>query len=183
MLKGEDIRPGFIVQVEGDKALKGKFYKIIRSEASQYTTGKTTGAKEFSTVATTLESDYKQIDRLEPSKTQLAYYDWYVKDGCIYQMKLKAGTIRFGPQQEPNVGFIDNELSGEVYPNSMFGIWLYNDWFPAINAQNVTPYTLTPQVFFIGWKFDIEEVDAQEMVRIRQTGKYSIIILGGVNSS
>ena len=184
MILGTEIRPGFNVMLTGDPSVENKMFLVKRKEGSDYETGRTTGAAEFSTVATTLTSGFKNVDRIEPDTSQIAWYQWYVRDGEEYQMKLKAGSIRFGPQQEPNVGFLDNEKSGPTDPNEKYSFWLFKDWFPSIQANNITPYTVTPKVYFEGFKFDIEEVkDLGEILRIKASGKYSIVTLGGVANS
>lgn len=183
MLTGDDVKPGFIVMITGDPNKEGKFYRVKNKEGSEYKTNNTTGTAEFSSVATTLNSGFKNIDRLEPDTDQMAWYSWYVKDGGRYQMKLKAGTIRFGPEEEPNVGYIDNERSGPQEPNPRFSFWLIKDWYPSINHENRTLYTVTPEIFFEGWKFDLELVDDIRALQIRASGKFSIVVLGGVKTN
>ena len=184
MILGSEIKPGFYVTLTGDQAVEGKMYLVSNKEGSDYETGRTTGTVEFSTVASGSKTGFKNIDRLEPDKGQVTWYDWYVRDGAEYQMKLKAGTIRFGPQQEPNVGFIDNEKSGPTDPNEKYSFWLFEDWFPSIEANNKTPYTMTPKVFFEGFKFDVQQItDPAEVDRIKASGRYSILVLGGVTKT
>ena len=184
MILGTEVKVGYVVQLVGDDATKGKFYTLTRVEGSDYDTGRTTGQAEFSTVAAGSTTGFKNIDRLEPDDNQIAWYHWYVKDGNEYQMKLKAGTIRFGPFAEPNVGYIDNEKSGPTDPNPLYGFWLFKDWYPSVQAQNLTPYTMTPKIWFEGLKFDmIQVIDPAEVARIKASGKYSIITLGGIENA
>ena len=184
MILGSEIKPGFYVMLTGDSVVEGKVFYVKDKEGSDYETGRTTGTAEFSTVASGSSTSFKNIDRIEPDKGQVAWYSWYVRDGAEYQMKLKAGTIRFGPQQEPNVGFIDNEKSGPTDPNEKYSFWLFNDWFPSVQANNKTPYTMTPKVYFEGFKFDVQEIkDSGEVERIKASGRYSILVLGGVSKT
>ncbi len=183
MTTGDDIKNGYVVQLIGDDAVDNKFFLVVHKEGSDYETGRTTGTAEFSTVATATKSNYKNIDRIEPDNNQIVWYNWYIRDGCEYQMKLKAGTIRFGPVKEPNVGIINNEKSGPTDPSDKYSFWLFKDWYPSIEANNITPYTLTPKIYFEGYKFDIKPItDQSEIIRIKNSGKFSIINLGGLTA-
>lgn len=184
MITGNDIKSGFYVELTGTKDLDGKMFLVKSKEGSDYETGRTTGSAEFSTVSTATKTGFKNIDRIEPDTNQIAWYEWYIEDGAEYQMKLKAGSIRFGPQAEPNVGYIDNLKSGPTDPNLKYSFWLYKDWFPSIEANNLTPYTMTPKIFFEGFKFDVEEVvDTAKIAQVKASGKYSVLVLGGVKNA
>lgn len=178
-------KAGYYVTFIGDDRYLGKYYRVIAVEAFQYQTGNTSGTAEFSTVASGSTTGFKDIKAIQPGDTPLkfVYAEWGLKDGMEYQMKLQAGSIRLGPDNDLNVGIVTNEISPYYEPDPSFGMWLVDDWFPSIQAENVTPFTQTPQVWFKGLKFQIEEVTDQTKIQtIVQAQRYMVITLGGVGN-
>ncbi len=184
MIDGDDIRTGFTVQFSGDPTWAGKFYKVIHREGLEYVTGNTSAAAEFSTVATGGVSGFKDIKALQPDKSpqRAAYVEWGVKDGEYYQFKLKSGTIRLGPDGDKNAARVTSLKSPWYDPDPSLAFWLVNDWIPSFQATNTTPFTLTPQVFFRGFKYDLQELSKAEVDIAINAGRYSVITLGGVTS-
>lgn len=158
MSKPEDIREGYYVKVL-TPALEGKFFRVGKEEGLTYETG-TSDTAEFAAVASGSESGFKNIDVLEPDDAprHLFWIEWGVKDGCQYSMKVPTGTDRLGVDEDKDVGFITNEKSPYYDPERLYGFWLVSDYYPAVNANNVTPVSLTPKIWFKGKKWDLEEV-------------------------
>lgn len=188
MARPEDIREGFYVRVL-TPALEFTFFRIGKSEPFTYETN-TSDTDEFSSVASGSESGYKNIDVLEPddSPIHLFWTLWGVKGGCKYYIKIPTGTDRIGVDEDKDVGFLTNEKSPYYAPDPMYGFWLVSDYYPAINANNVTLFTLTPKIWFSGTKWDLEEVkDGGILEKLRNFQKgitpgipFTEITIGGI---
>lgn len=163
-----------------------KFYKITRREAFDYETGEE-DTTIFSSVAAGGESGFKNIDVLEPDKTPMHLFQvlWGVKDTQFkYYIKLPTGTNRHGTDDDKDIGFIDFQKSPAYDPNPAFMFWIVFDYYPAINAKNVSPFTLTPKIYFTGMKYDIEEITDKTIIgELRRTGKYKRISIAGIRTT
>lgn len=167
-----------------------KFWKVMAVEPVIYETG-TSDTAEFVAVATTASSGFRNIDVIEPddSPRHLYYFRWGVKDGCYYQIKIPTGSDRLGTDQDMDVARIDNTKSPYYAPNDDYGFFLMHDMYPAINAVNITPITLTPKVWFEGEKFAIDEVkDVTVIQKLNNSDvgvtpfiPYIRVTLGGLN--
>jgi len=179
-------KEGFAVSFSGDPSAEGKFFRVKRKEGFEYETGRTTGTAEFSTVASGSLTGFRDVKVLEPDERpqRAAYVEMGFKDGAEYTVKIKSGTIRYGPDGDKNAARLNNQKSPYFDPDPTFAFWLLGpDWFPSLEARNVTPFTITPIVFFKGFKFDLDEItDTGEIDRIKASGKFTIITLGGVGT-
>lgn len=188
MARPEDIREGFYVRVL-TPALEEKFFRIGKSEPFTYETN-TSDVDEFASVASGSESGFKNIDVLEPdsSPRHLFWVMIGVKDGCKYYTKIPTGTDRIGTDDDKDVGFINNEKSPYFAPDQMYGFWLVSDYYPAINAINVTLFSLTPKIWFSGTKWDLEGVkDAGILEKLKNFRKgitpsipFTEVTIGGI---
>ena len=188
MARPEDVKEGFYVRVL-TPALEGTFFRVGKSEPFTYETG-TSDTAEFASVASGSESGFKNIVVLEPDDApkHLFWVLWGVKDGCKYYIKIPTGTDRLGTDEDKDVGFVTNEKSPHYAPDPVYGFWLVSDYYPAVNANNVTPFSLTPKVWFSGVKWDLDEVkDADILTKLRNLQKgaapsipFTEITIGGI---
>ena len=166
-----------------------EFYQIVDYEAFEYETGDEPTAY-FSEVASGSESGFVAIDILEPSSKppRLYYVLWGVKDGCKYYLKLDTGTNRLGLDEDKDIGYITNEKSPYFDPNPAYAFWLIANWYPAINVKNETGGTVTPKIWFKGFKYDLVKVTDPEIIRLLRNFKKGLspsipvkrITIGGV---
>lgn len=167
----------------------GRFFRVVAKEPFTYETGTSTTA-EFSSVAAGSESGYKNIDVLEPDERprKLFYVKWGVADSCQYYLKVPTGTDRLGTDEDKDVGFITVEKSPYFDMNPAYAFWLVHDYYPAINAKNVTADTVTPKVWFEGMKYELEEVTDPDIIeklrnyekRVSPSIPFKKITIGGV---
>ncbi len=162
-----------------------KFFKIGRSEPLQYDTG-TEATAIFSAVATGSTSGYKNVTELEPDDFPKHLF-WVVpgiEDGMKYFFKLPTGTARFGTDVTKSIGFLTNLISPHYAPNPEFGFYLIEDYYPSIEASNVTLVANTPKVYFTGEKYDLEEIKDSTIQQKLKTGGTPVkyITLGGINT-
>jgi len=191
MSKPEDIREGYYVKVL-TPALEAKFFRVGKEEGFTYETG-TSDTAEFSSVASGSSSGFKNIDVLEPDDApkHLFWVEWGVKDGCQYKIKIPTGTDRLGVDEDKDVGFITHEKSPYLAPNLRYGFWLVNDYYPAVDANNVTAFSLTPKVWFEGKKWDLDEVKEIDIITKLQNYEKGIapgipftkITIGGIKTA
>lgn len=191
MVEPADLKEGYYVNVL-TPALKEKFFRVGKKEGFTYETG-TSDTAEFAAVASGSESGFKNIDVLEPDDAprHLFYVEWGVKDGCKYELKIPTGTNRLGVDEDKDVGFVTNEKSPYYAPDNTYSFWLVNDYYPAINAINITPNSLTPKAWFKGKKWDLEEVKEPDIITklknyekgITPSIPFTKITVGGINTS
>lgn len=189
-----ELKEGRYVKIGGSHAsavFKDKFFYVKAVEPKQYKTGMTSTA-EFTAVTTGSTSGYRNIDVLEPDDRpmHLFYFRWGVKDGCSYQLKIPTGSDRLGVDKDMDSARITNVESPWCNPSKLFGFYLVTDMYPAFNANNDTPETVTPAVFFIGEAYDIEQVNDAKIIQKLQNYDQGIapyiphvkITLGGVDA-
>jgi len=172
----EPLKEGYYVRLVGAAVPSeyiDKYYQVVAVEGFTYETGQADTA-EFTSVASGSESGFKNITVLEPDDKpfHLYYVKWGVRDGCEYQIKIPTGTNRLGLDEDMDVARIDNEKSPWYDPNPEYAFFLIHDMYPAINAINNTPSSVTPKVWFEGEKYDLAEVtdpDVLEKLRRRPT--------------
>lgn len=181
MARPEDLKRGYYCEVD---VLPLEFFEIGGDEGFDYETGRSDTA-EFTAVADAAESGWKNIGVLEPHATptrHVVYVLWGVEDGCRYYLKVATGTNRLGVDEDKDVGFVDNLKSPRFDPSPRYAFWLVNDYFPALNADNDTGYSLTPKVYFTGTKWDLFKVtDPSVLAKLRTRDVPSVkITIGGV---
>jgi len=169
-----ELKVGYLVTFVGSwaesKGYTDKFFRLLRKERLIYITGEG-DTTEFTAVATGAESGFKDIEALEPDKNQLYQLRPGVRDGCQYFAKL-TGTERYGPRLDTDSAYFTNQDSFWTAPSEDLEFFLLKDMFPTYNAKNATGATITPKIYFSGWKWDYEEVPKAE--------PYSIVTLGGL---
>ncbi len=173
----EPLRPGDNVRVTGDSI--DEFYTVTRVEPFNYRTGDASVA-EFSSVSTGNTSGFKQVTILEPADPPRRLYQVFpgVRDGCSYYPQLPVGTNRWGVDLAKNLGFMDNLKTPHYAKNEDYEFWLVKSFWPAFNASNATGTSVTPQVFFEGFKYDIKKYTGAST-----PDRYRWVNLGGVVTS
>jgi hypothetical protein len=175
-----DLKEGYLVTFVGSwaesKDLVDKFYRILRKEPLVYITGEG-DETEFSAVATGGESGWVDIEALEPDTNELYILRPGVRDGCKYHVKL-TGKERYGPAKDVDMAYFCNYDSFWTDPSDKFEFVLVHDMYPSIKAENATGYTVTPRIYFKGWKADIKEAKEFNMQKKPET--YTQITLGGL---
>lgn len=179
MQQPEWLKEGYYVKLS---ARADKIYKITAVEPFEFVTGDETNVS-FTAVATGQSSDYKNLDILDPYEKPIPHlYQvlWGVKDGCRYFLNIYVGTNRLGIDKAANIGYVDNEKSPYHTPNPKYQFWMVKDFFPAINAKNVTLGTVTPKIWFSGMKYDLQEVTGSELSLAMDKAKP--ITMGGLKT-
>lgn len=157
------------------KGVVGKFFRVLRRERLIYISNE--GDKtEFSAVATGAESGWIDIEALDPATNELYQLRPGVKDGCKYHEKL-TGKERHGPNKDVDMAYFCNHDSLWTDPSEDFEFFLVKDMYPSYKADNDTGYSVTPKVYFKGWKYDYEEATEYKE---RKPAEFATITLGGL---
>jgi len=101
---------------------------------------------------------YNEITNLNPPHGQLyqVYKVWI--DGNVYlYLKQPAATNRWGTQRSPEGGFLNDRTSG-VKGGMYTDLWFTIDNPPSIQLRNIQPVSITPKIWYIGWRYAIEEL-------------------------
>lgn len=160
----KELKEGMFLRFVGDKtpdALIPLFYKVIASEGFEY-------KFPFSAaVASGGESGFINVENLEPDDRpmHLFYVLWGIRDGCGYQIKIPTGTDRLGVDEDKDVARITNRHNPHYAPDPLYAFYIISDMYPAINAVNNTPASVTPEIYFMGEKYDLEIVDDDEILK------------------
>lgn len=148
-----DLEKGFAIGDNVAMRIGGtiKYYRVRNRDNLFY-------LNEPSAVARNSTASYAEITNLNPPHGQLyqVYKIWI--DGNIYlYLKQPAATNRWGTQRSPEGGFLNDRTSGVkggVYTNLFFTI----DNPPSIQLVNQQPVSITPKIWYIGWRYTIEEL-------------------------
>lgn len=163
----EDLKLNHIIQFIGSDVpaeYKGAYFVLLQKEPFKYKTGDS--ATEFSAVASGSSSGFQNIDVLEPDNSPLHLY-WVTfgfQCGGKFALKIPTGADRLGIDEDKDVAYLRNTDSPWLAPNPEYGFWLIHDTFPAFNYTNDTPLSLTPAIYFEGYRFLIAKVADREVV-------------------
>ena len=148
-----DLESGFIIndniciRIGGTK----KYYKVTNRDNLFY-------LDEPDAVAADSTDSYSEVTNLNPPHGQLyqVYKIWI--DGNVYlYLKQPAATNRCGTQRSPEGGFLNDRISGVkggMYTNLFFTI----DNPPSVQLVNIQPVSITPKIWYIGWRYAIQEL-------------------------
>ena len=153
MPTGMDLERGFAIsdniciRIGGTK----KYYTITNRDNLFY-------LEEHDAVAESSTNTYAEITNLNPPHGQIYQIFKLWIDGNVYlYVKQPAATNRWGTQRSPEGGFLNDRTSGTkggMYVNLFFTI----DNPPSIQLRNIQPVSITPKVWYIGWRYSIEEL-------------------------
>lgn len=163
----KELKEGLYLQFAGDyvpEGYQGRHYQIQGVEGFEYT------HTFAAAVASGSASGFENIEQLEPDDRpfHLLFVQWGIKDGLSYQLKLPTGTNRLGIDKDKDVARLDNRMNPYYAPEERYAFYLIHDQYPAINAINATPASVTPVIYFTGEKFDLLEVtDSEILTRLK----------------
>lgn len=168
-----------------DEIEKGlQFFHIVTEEPLISESADLALDDAFASVATGSDSGWKDHDKIEPREEPPELYQVRCgfEDGCAYYVKLPSGTERFGVYEKRSIGKMNNVISPKMAKNEDYEFWLINGIFPSFKADNDTGYSITPNVFFEGFKYNIKKVADKVTVDRLKSGSlpYRVIVLGGI---
>lgn len=122
-------------------------------------------------VADSTES-YSEMTDLNPPHGQLyQVYKIWVDGNVKLYLKQPAATNKFGTHRSPAGGFLTDRISGMkggMYVNLFFTI----DNPPSVQLVNEQHIAITPKIWWIGWRYAIEELltKPQQFTQVTITG-------------
>ncbi len=128
-----------------------KFYKVVNRDTLFY-------LNEPDAVAANTTTSYAEVTQLNPPHSQLyQIYKIWLDGNVELSLKQPASTDRWGSQRSPSGGLINDRVSGlkgGVYLN----LWFTIDNPPSVQLVNRQPVEISPKIWYIGWRYAIEEV-------------------------
>ena len=148
--KGFIINDNICIRIGGTK----KYYTVTNRDNMFY-------LEEPDAVAADSTASYSEVTNLNPPHGQLYQVMKIWIDGNIFlYLKQPAATNRWGTQRSPEGGFLNDRISGikgGMYVNLFFTI----DNPPSIQLKNIQPVSITPKIWYIGWRYAIEELSSR----------------------
>lgn len=153
MPTGMDLERGFAI---GDNiAIKiggtRKFYVVTNRDNLFY-------LHEPDAVHADSTASYSEITNLNPPHGQIYQIFKLWIDGNVYlYVKQPAATNRWGTQRSPEGGFLNDRTSG-VKGGLYLNLWFTIDNPPSVQLRNIQPVSITPKIWYIGWRYAIQEL-------------------------
>jgi len=145
--KGFAIGDNICIKIGGTK----KYYVITNRDNLFY-------LDEPSAISSDSTATYSEVTNLNPPHGQLyQVYKIWVDGNVLLYLKQPAATNRWGTQRSPEGGFLNDRTSGVkggMYVNLFFTI----DNPPSVQLVNQQPVSITPKIWYIGWRYTIEEL-------------------------
>jgi len=153
MPTGMDLERGFAIgdniaiRIGGTK----KYYIVTNRDNMFY-------LDEADTVSADSTNTYSEITNLNPPHGQIYQIFKVEIDGNVYlYLKQPAATNRWGTQRSPEGGFLNDRTSG-VKGGFEVNLFFTIDNPPSIQLVNQQPVSITPKIWYIGWRYAIEEL-------------------------
>ncbi len=128
-----------------------KYYKITNRDTIFY-------LSEEDAIDADSTASYSEVTNLNPPHGQIyQIYKVFIDGNIKLFLKQPAATNRWGTQRSPAGGLLNDRLSGlkgGMYLNLYFTI----DNPPSVQLVNEQPVSITPKIWYIGWRYAIEEV-------------------------
>ena len=122
-------------------------------------------------IAADSTASYAEVTELNPPHGQIyqVYKIWI--DGNVYlYLKQPAATNRWGTVRTPEGGFLNDRTSG-VKGGMITDLFFTIDNPPNIQLVNQQPVSITPKIWYIGWRYTIEEIQKPaQFTQITTTG-------------
>ncbi len=128
-----------------------KYYTIVNRDNMYY-------LNEPDAVAADTTSSYAEITELNPPHGQLySIYKIWLDGNIELYMKQPAATNIWGSQRSPTGGLLNDRTSG-VKGGLYTDLWFTIDNPPSVQYVNRQPVSITPKIWYIGWRYAIEEL-------------------------
>ena len=128
-----------------------KFYKITNRDNIFL-------LSEEDAIAADSTSSYAEVTNLNPPHGQLYFiYALWIDGNVKVFMKQPASTNLFGTQRSPAGGLLTDRSSG-VKGSMNLDLYFTIDNPPSVQIQNEQPIEITPKIWYIGWRYSIEEL-------------------------
>ena len=131
-----------------------KYYTITNRDTIFY-------QKEHGELAADSTESYDEVTALNPPHGQMySIYKIWVDGNIKLYLKQPAATNRWGTQRSPAGGFLNDRISGMkggMYLNLNFTI----DNPPSVQLVNEQQIAITTKVWYIGWRYAIEELPSK----------------------
>jgi len=128
--------------------------------------------KTYSALSPNSTMNYTEVSELDPPSDQI-YQIYHIGiDGNVnVYIKQPAATSRLGTDRSPEGG----PLKDLEYPprGQILNIWCVSNNPPSIKIENKTNVTITPRIWFYGWRYLVKRLD-------KKPDNYVLINIGGI---
>lgn len=131
-----------------------KYYRVSNRDKIFY-------LEEADAVAADSTATYSEVTNLNPPHGQLYQVFKVMIDGNVkLYLKQPAATNRWGTQRSPEGGFLNDRTSG-VLGGQLVNLYFTIDNPPSVQLKNEQPVSITPKIWYYGWRYAIEELLAR----------------------
>ena len=147
---GFALNDNIAIRIGGTK----KYYVITNRDTMFY-------LNEPDAVAAETTSSYAEITELNPPHGQIyQIFKCYLDGNIELSLKQPAATSRWGTQRSPTGGLLNDRTSG-VKGGMYLNLWFTIDNPPSVQYVNRQPVAITPKLWYIGWRYAIEELPSK----------------------
>ncbi len=145
--RGFAIGDNIAIKIGGTK----KYYTVVNRDNMLY-------LDEADAIAAESTASYSEVTNLNPPHGQLyQIFKIWIDGNVELFLKQPAATNRWGTQRSPEGGLLNDRTSG-VKGGLMTNLSFTIDNPPSIQLVNRQPVSITPKIWYIGWRYAIEEI-------------------------
>ena len=151
-----DLEKGFAISDNIAIRIGGtiKYYTVTNRDTIFY-------QKQHDEIAADSTESYAEMTDLNPPHGNLyQIYKIWVDGNIKLYLKQPASTNKWGTNRSPAGGFLNDRISGVkggMYTNLFFTI----DNPPSVQLVNEQHIAITPKIWWIGWRYAIEELPSR----------------------
>lgn len=128
-----------------------KFYKIMNRDTLFH-------RDEHNSLAAGGTESYTEITQLNPPTGQIYQITGIEISGNVeIYLKQPAATNRWGTQRSPEGGPLSDNMSPKHSPQYL-NVWVLKDYPPNIQIKNNTNVAIVPVLYWIGWRYLVQEL-------------------------
>jgi len=147
LARGLNILDNIRVVISGDE----HFFKVVNRDTLFY-------RDEHSSLDAGSTESYTEITNLNPPTGQLyQIYGIEVNGNVEIYLKQPAATNRWGTQRSPEGGPLTDNISPNHVPEFL-NLWVLKDYPPNIQIRNNTNVSITPVLYWMGWRYAVIEL-------------------------
>jgi len=160
------LRPGDNVEVRLAGTKTVKYYRITNRDTIFY-------LDKHSTLAAGGTESYAEVTDLDPPTGQLyQIYNIWISGNVKVYLKQPAATNRWGTNKAPEAGLLTDRIS-PIKNGMLVNLWIMEDYPPNVQIKNDTNVSITPVLYWIGWRYSLEEISKPDV--------YTQIVVGGLS--
>ncbi|RLF61207.1 MAG: hypothetical protein DRN25_00900 [Thermoplasmata archaeon] len=160
----EGLAIGDYIEVRVAGSPEVKYYKILNRDPIMF-------VNVHSALSAGATETYTEISDLDPPDGEIyQIYAILVRGNVKVYIKQPPAVDRFGTNRSPTGGYLTDRIS-PVSSGKIINLWITKNNAPSVQIENPTNVTITPKLYWFGWKYKVEEVKYKPEI-------YTPIIIG-----